>query len=155
MSDRIQGLIDAGRLSRETAPDDEIAGLWANAMQAYTDATFPHLSANGRLVRAYDGGRIAASALVRARDLRVRAANHHEVTIAVASMLGSEELRNALRRFEAFRSLRSSIEYGWQAQASEEDVDRAVEVARTILEHGARELHQVRPAVASRIALPS
>jgi hypothetical protein len=77
------------------------------------------------------------------------------VTIAVASLLGSEELRIALRRFEAFRSLRSSIEYGWQAQASEEDVDRAVEVVRTILDHGARELHQVRPAVASRIAIPS
>jgi hypothetical protein len=155
MSDRIQGLIDAGRLSREPAPDDEVAGLWANALQAYTDATFPHLSANGRLVRAYDAGRIAASALVRANDLRVRAANHHEMTIGVAALLGSEELRAALRRFEAFRSLRSNIEYGWQAQASDDDVNRAVDVVRSILEHGARELHPLRPAISSRITPPS
>lgn len=156
MSDRIQGLIDAGRLSREPAPDEEVAGLWANALQAYTDATtFPHLSANGRLVRAYDAGRIAASALVRANDLRVRAANHHEMTIGVAALLGSEELRVALRKFEAFRSLRSNIEYGWQAQASDDDVNRAVDVVRSILERGARELHPLRPTIASRITSPS
>jgi hypothetical protein len=113
------------------------------------------LITHGRLVRAYDGGRIAVSALVRARDLRIRAANHHEMTIAVAALLGSEELRNTLRRFEAFRSLRSSIEYGWQAQATDEDVNRAIEVVRMILEHGVRELHQLRPEIAQLIALPS
>jgi hypothetical protein len=76
VSDRIQALIDAGRLVREPAPDEEIAGLWANAIEAFADARFTGLSANGRMVRAYDAGRIAATAVVRAHDLRVRATNH-------------------------------------------------------------------------------
>ena len=81
MTDRIQNLVDAGRLSREPASDDEIAGLWANALQAFGDAQVESISANGRLLRAYDAGRIAAAAVVRSRDLRVRAANHHELTL--------------------------------------------------------------------------
>jgi hypothetical protein len=91
---------------------------------------------------------------VRARDLRVRAANHHEMTIGVAALLGSEALRTVLRKFEAFRPLRSSIEYGWQAQASGEDVDRAIGVVRAILDHGARELRRLRPVIAPRITAP-
>ena len=151
MTDRIQNLVDAGRLARVPAPDDEVAGLWANALQAYADARVAALSANGRLVRAYDAGRIAASAVVRSRGLRVRATNHHEVTIAVAALVGGELLATALREFEALRTLRSGIEYGWGAGASGQDVERAVGVVGRILEHGARDLQQNRPEIASRI----
>ena len=38
MSDRIQNLIEMGKLAREPAGDDEVAGLWANAVQAFSDA---------------------------------------------------------------------------------------------------------------------
>ncbi|HEY0016510.1 MAG TPA: hypothetical protein VGC13_09340 [Longimicrobium sp.] len=55
----------------------------ANAVQAFRDAAVEGVSANGKLVRAYDAGRIAATAIVRVRDLRVRAANHHELTLAL------------------------------------------------------------------------
>jgi hypothetical protein len=92
MTDRIQNLVDAGRLAREAASDEEIAGLWANAVQAFRDAAVEGVSANGKLVRAYDAGRIAATAVVRVRDLRVRAANHHELTLAVAALVSGAEL---------------------------------------------------------------
>jgi hypothetical protein len=54
MTDRIQNLVDAGRLSREPTADDEVAGLWTNAVQAFHDAQVDSISANGRLLRAYD-----------------------------------------------------------------------------------------------------
>lgn len=96
-----QNLVDAGRLAREPAPDDEIAGLWTNAVQAYHDALVESVSTNGRLVRAYDAGRIAATAMVRAHDLRVRAANHHELTLAVAALLSSPGLARAFSELDA------------------------------------------------------
>lgn len=154
MSDRIQNLIDAGRLAREPAPDDEIAGLWTNAIQAYRDALVESVSANGRLVRAYDAGRIAAMAIVRARDLRVRAANHHELTLAVAALVSGPELARALSELDGMRRLRVDLEYGWQAGASQMDVGRAVDVVRHVLKGGAMELGEHRPSVRQRLETP-
>lgn len=151
MSDRIQNLLDAGRLAREPAPDDEIAGLWANAVQAYRDALVEGVSTNGRLVRAYDAGRIAATAVVRARDLRVRAANHHELTLALAALLSGEALARAFTELDGMRRLRVDLEYGWQAGASEKDVGRALDVAERILAHGAEEVATQRASVRQRL----
>lgn len=155
MTDRIQNLVEAGRLAREPAPDDEIAGLWANALQAFADARVAGMSLNGRLVRAYDAGRIAATALVRSRDLRVRAANHHEIAVGVAVLLAEESLARALRDFDGVRSVRTGVEYGWRGGASADDVDRAVDAAGRILRHGAENLRAHRPALASRILSPT
>lgn len=151
MNDRIQNLIDAGRLAREPAPDDEIAGLWMNAVQAYRDALVEGVSTNGRLVRAYDAGRIAATALVRVHELRVRAANHHELTLPVAALLSGPDLARAFNELDGMRRLRADLEYGWQAGASEKDVGRALDVVGRILSHGAAELATQRPSVRQRI----
>lgn len=151
MNERIQNLIQAGRLAEEPASDDEIAGLWANAAQAFDDARIEGMSANGRLVRAYDAGRIAPSAVVRSRDLRVRAANHHEVTLSVAILLGGDALGAAIRELDGLRRLRTGLEYGWQAGASAVDVDRALDAVGRILRYGAGNLREHRPALADRI----
>lgn len=153
MADRIQNLVDAGRLAREPAPDDEVAGLWANAVQALCDAEVGSVSANGRLVRAYDAGRIAAAAIVRSRALRVRAANHHETTLAVAALVSGAELAWAFSELDGLRRLRTELEYGWQAGASEEDVARAVGVVRRIVRQGAAELMDHNPALQGRLEL--
>jgi hypothetical protein len=153
--DRIQNLVQSGRLAVEPAADDEIAGLWANAVQAFDDARIERMSANGRLVRAYDSGRIAATALVRSRDLRVRAANHHEVTLSVAVLLSEESLAEPIRELDGLRRLRTGLEYGWQAGASAADVDRALDAVGRILRHGAGNLREHRPAMADRIAAPA
>lgn len=151
MTDRIQSLVDAGRLSRELASDDEIAGLWANAVQAFGDALVDGVSANGRLLRAYDAGRIAAAAVVRSRDLRVRAANHHELTLAVAALVSGHELALAFNEMDGMRRLRTDLEYGWQAGASDADVHRALDVVRRILRRGSAELAVSRPSLAGRV----
>lgn len=125
MTDRIQNLIDAGRLVRENASDMEVAGLGSNALEAFADASFIGMSAKGRLVRAYDAGRLAATALVRARDLRVRASNHHEVTLAAAAFVSARDLAVALGDLEDLRTLRSDAEYGWGSTVSAADAEHA------------------------------
>jgi hypothetical protein len=155
MTDRVQSLIDAGRLARESAKDAEVAGLWANAQQAFSDAHATGLSAAGRLLRAYDAGRVAALAIVRAHDLRVRAMNHHETAIAVAGVLGGDELDEALGDLDRYRQLRHHLEYGWDRQASEADVSRVHSIVHHILQEGARRLVERRPTLAGRIAPPS
>lgn len=154
MSDRIQNLVDLGKLVREPAGDEEVAGLFANALQAFEDACIPAMSLGGRLVRAYDAGRLAATAVVRSRDLRVRASNHHEVTLAVAQSMGSQELRIALRELDAIRPLRSDAEYGWKTSASASDAERTVDVVGRLLRHAAQNLREHRPALSPRIPLP-
>lgn len=154
MNDRIPNLIDAGRLAREPAPDDEVVGLRTNAVQAYRDALVESVSTNGRLVRAYDAGRIAATALVRVHDLRVRAANHHELTLAVAALLSGPDLARAVSELDGMRRLRADPEYGWQAGASEKDVGRALDVVGRILSYGAAELATRRAFVRQRLASP-
>lgn len=154
MTDRIQNLVDLGKLAREPAGDDEIAGLWSNALQAFADALIPGLSASGRLVRAYDAGRIAAMAVVRSRDLRVRAANHHEMTLAVARLLGGADLGQAVAELDGFRTRRTEVEYGWQVTVSVADADRATEVARRVLRHGVADLREHRSTLADRIVSP-
>jgi hypothetical protein len=155
MTDRIQNLVDLGKLARELAPDDEVAGLWSNALQAFGDACIRGMSPSGRLVRAYDAGRLAATALVRARDLRVRASNHHEVTIAVARFVGGDDLRRALGEMDGIRSLRTDAEYGWQAGATEADAERAVGVVRGVLLHAVQDLRGYRPTLSNRIQPPT
>jgi hypothetical protein len=126
-----------------------------NALQALEDARIPGLSASGRLVRAYDAGRIAAMAILRSRDLRPRASNHHEITIGAAQMLAAGELRSALGGLDVMRPLRTEAEYGWQAKPSAGDAERAMNVARQVLEHGARNLAEQRPTLGNRIQPPA
>ena len=95
MTDRIQVFIEAGRLARSPAPDDEVAGLRAAALGAFADGSSGSISGRSRVGLLYDAGRLAADALVRAHDLRVRATNHHEVSIRTASLLANEELARA------------------------------------------------------------
>ncbi|MFL5383410.1 MAG: hypothetical protein ACJ8GN_12905 [Longimicrobiaceae bacterium] len=155
MTDRIQSLIDAGRLAREQVDDAEVAGLWVNAQEAFSDGHAAGASASGRLLRAYDAGRIAALAIVRAHDLRVRAMNHHETAIAVAAVLGGDKLEDALDDLDRFRKLRHHLEYGWDRRASEADVAKVLSIVHHILKEGARRVVERRPALAGQIAPPS
>ncbi|HEX6912256.1 MAG TPA: hypothetical protein VF142_17765 [Longimicrobium sp.] len=155
MTDRIQNLIDAGRLVRETASDIEVAGLWSNALEAFADASARVISAKGRLVRAYDAGRLAATALVRSRDLRVRASNHHEITLAAAGFVSAGDLAIALDDLEDLRTVRSDAEYGWESNVSAADAENALDVVRRILHHGTLNLRQHRPALGNRIQPPA
>jgi hypothetical protein len=144
---RIGNLISLGRLVEEEACDEEVSGLWSHAGEAYEDGALTNRSPNRRLTSAYDAGRIAALAVVRAANLRVRAQNHHEVTLAAAGLLAGEPLQTLFQEFQGLRLERIQIEYGWNTRATVADVDRVLPKVLAILEHGSRWIRSQRPAV--------
>jgi hypothetical protein len=154
VSDRIENLVEMGRLAREDAPDEEVVGLWANAVEAYEDAALANRSPNRRLTSAYDAGRVAALALVRAANLRVRARNHHEVTLAAAGFVGGEELEGLFQEFQALRLERIQLEYGWQVKATVGDVEAVLPRVRRILSLAHRAVAALRPGLEREITPP-
>ncbi|HSU14217.1 hypothetical protein [Longimicrobium sp.] len=154
MTDRIEALLSAGMLARESAPDEEVAGIWANALKGYHDARAAGLSAEGRVIRAYDAARLAAYALVRSRNVKARAQNHHEVTLTAAGIIGGEDFERALRDVNQLRKLRNTLEYGWEA-ASERDAERAVPIVARLLGLAAENLRAELPSIAARISTPA
>ncbi|MBV9110423.1 MAG: hypothetical protein JO306_13505 [Gemmatimonadetes bacterium] len=153
MTDPLEKLVSGGMLVSEVATDEEIAGVWTNALGAYGDARTHGLSDAGRVVRAYDAGRLAAYALVRARDLKARAQNHHEVTLTAAVAIGGAQFERAMRELSQTRRVRNTLEYGWE-QASARDAEQACAAAGQLLSLAASVLRAQRPAIASRITAP-
>lgn len=105
------------------------------------------------MIRAYDPARLAAYALVRSRDVKARAQNHHEVTLTAAGIIGGEEFQRALRDVNQLRRLRNTLEYGWEA-ASERDAERAVPIVARLLALAAGNLRAHRPGIAAWISDP-
>lgn len=101
MNKRIQNLVDLGHLVHDAAPDEEIVGLWGHALEAYDDACLANRAPARRLLSAYDAGRVAALAAVRAANLRVRARNHHEMTFTAAGFLAGEEVTELVQSFKS------------------------------------------------------
>lgn len=154
MNARIEGLVKSGRLERAEAPDSEIAGLWSNALRIFSSAMHHGIDPGTRVTLAYDSGRVAATAIVRANALRVRATNHHEMTISAARELVEGDLAGALVELDRLRPLRIELEYGWQRQGTATEAEHALQVTRTILQLGAAYLHERLPGLRDLIALP-
>jgi hypothetical protein len=154
VTDRIQVFIEAGRLARSPAADDEVLGLWAAALEAFTDGSSESISSRSRVGLVYDAGRVAADALVRAHDLRVRASNHHEVTIRTASFLADEQLARALGKLDGLRTIRAEAKYGWEMSDVTEHLAMATPLVKRILELTARQLDAARPHLSGRFPLP-
>lgn len=152
MNERIQNLIDIGKLAPHAAPDPEIIGLWEHAIDAYEDACLTMRNPNRRLVSAYDAGRGAASALVRSANLRIRAHNHHEATIAAAGFLGGSELVAPLRALDKLRVDRIEVEYGYEIWFSEADVQRVLPSVREILIRVREKIVEERSALKDKLA---
>jgi hypothetical protein len=102
---------------------------------------------------AYDAGRFAATALVRAHGLRVRAQNHHEIVLRSAGLLGGDELNRALNQFHRVRTLRAELEYGWEDVTLGERLTEALSLADRVLALVAPQLVGVRPALAEHFRI--
>jgi len=153
VTDRIQVFLDAGRLARSPAADDEVLGMWAAAVEAFEDGSSESISDRSRVGLVYDAGRIAADALVRSHDLRVRATNHHEIAIRTASLLADEELARAFGRLDGLRTIRAEAKYGWGMSDVTEHLAMATPLVKRILELTARQLGSARPHLGGRFAL--
>jgi hypothetical protein len=152
MSDRVERLVELGTLQRETAGDEEVLDIWRNAVRTYRDARSPGLSPKSRLVLGYDAGRLAAHALVRSRDLRVRASNHHETTLKTAAYLSSPELASALFVLDDLRSRRHALEYGWGTTVSDAAAAELLDNVLQVLTLAAESLRTHRPALAGQLS---
>jgi hypothetical protein len=154
VTDRIRSFIEARWLDEHSAPDDEVAGLWLRALGAFADAHVQATTEEARVIRAYDAGRFAATAVVRAHNLRIRAQNHHEVVIRSAGVLGGAELQRSLNAFERLKGMRAKAEYGWENSPYALPLSHGLELVRRILDLTALELRTERPGIAERITLP-
>jgi hypothetical protein len=152
---RIQNLLDLGHLVHDAAPDEEIVGLWGHALEAYDDMCLANRAPARRLLSAYDAGRVAALAVVRAANLRVRARNHHEMTFTAAGFLAGEEVADLVQKFQKLRLQRIEMEYGWKEKASPDDVERAISKLRLLLAHAVRSIGEQRPALQGTIEPPA
>src|SRR5215213_8860990 len=144
MNEQIRKLLDAGLIAKEPATGDEIADLWAGAVEAYSDAV-ENRYPNRRLLAAYDSARLIALVLLRSADLRVRAQNHHEMTFTVAGFLAEDDLVDLLSLFEPLRLERSKIEYGRRVRAPKIDIEKLLPRLREFLERGRALLLRLRP----------
>ena len=145
--------LEARRLEARSADDAEVLGFWQKAVTAYHDARNASSSLHNRLLRAYDAGRIAALAMVRAAGFRARGAeSHHYVTFDVArSLVDDPELRAALDEMNGVRTLRHDVEYEAADEVDEEGVRTAVEVAERVINLGADHLRAARPALREQL----
>jgi hypothetical protein len=132
--------------------DDVIAKAWASAVESYQQArgSPPRL----KLLLGYDAGRIAAHAIVRARSLRVRATNHHEVTFQLAAVLTNPELGTLLKRMDGMRRYRNEVEYFFESEMRAGRADEVLESVRRMLPLVAEDLRTERPGLVDRIQLP-
>lgn len=153
MNGRIESFIEAGWLARQEADDQEVVGLWKKAAKFLGDSRRSDYDDDIRLMRAYDAGRLAATALVRAHALRTRAQNHHEMVLRAAGYIGPEELMRLIEPFNRLRTLRSEIQYGWEEVDLGGQVAKAISMATDILALIAPELRKARPAIADQIDL--
>ena len=103
----------------------EVLGLWSKAAVSANDALLPAMSADGVLRSAYDAGRIAATAVLASRQMRIRSkSSHHQYTFSAVGSLDIPGLGDVIVDSEEIRGLRADSEYGAQP-ASDADRDLA------------------------------
>lgn len=155
MNTTIQNHLASRSLEERPASDNDVVTYWSKALRAFDDARQVSTSLEGRLLRAYDAGRIAALALIRAAGYRPRGAErHHYVTFdAARSIASTRELADALLGIDELRSVRHAVEYEPEDEVDAETVARAIAAARQVILLGARHLRAARPDAAKRIHL--
>jgi hypothetical protein len=153
MNATIQNHLGSRSLEERPASDNDVVTYWIKAIRAFDDARQVGTSQEGRLLRAYDAGRLAALALIRAAGYRPRGAErHHYVTFdAARSIASTRELADALLGIDELRSVRHALEYEPEDEVDAETVTRAIDTARQVINLGAKHLRAARPNAARRI----
>ena len=155
MNATIQNHLASRSLEVRPASDNDVVTYWSKALRAFEDARQVSTSLEGRLLRAYDAGRLAALALIRAAGYRPRGSErHHYVTFdAARSIASTRELADALLGIDELRSVRHALEYEPEDDMDAETVARAIETGGRVINLGAKHLRAARPAAAKRIHL--
>lgn len=110
--ERVQSLLDMGRLREQPAQREQVAAVWQKAVESARDAALAGMSIDGSLRAAYDAGHMAALALLAAHGLRPGGGQgHHEAAFAGAAALGHEGLADLVPDSMEVRGLRKGSMY--------------------------------------------
>lgn len=148
----IRRLLEARQLEEASVSDDQVAGLWGKALEAYRDSFGEPRSRNGRFRDLYEAGRIAATALVAAAGYRPRGQAHHHAALQAAAALSPEAVEEAVFTVEGARGHRHETNYGSADVLQDEDVAEIRAAVTVLLTAGADHLVALRPRLAGRIA---
>lgn len=126
LPDRIDRLIDQGRIRRREASASEIVALWRKVTESAHDASLADVSLDGSLRAAYNAGHLACLALLAACNLRPTSGRgHHEIAFTAASLLGGPALSDLVPDSEEVRGLRAASMYD-PTLANESDREIAI-----------------------------
>ncbi len=110
--DRIRLLLDDRRLKEQEFAQVDVAAVWQKATESACDAAIKQLSVDSAIRLAYDGGHLAALALLAVHGLKPSSGQgHHEMTFHAAAALGGDILEDLVADSEEIRGLRKGSMY--------------------------------------------
>jgi hypothetical protein len=110
--DRIRLLLDDRRLKEQEFAQVDVAAVWQKAIESAHDAAIKELSVDSAIRLAYDGGHLAALALLAVHGLKPSSGQgHHEMAFHAAAALGGDALEDLVADSEEIRGLRKGSMY--------------------------------------------
>lgn len=150
---KIRVLLEGHKLEEVQFTDDQVVGLWSKAIEAYTDSFARPRSWNGQFRDLYEGGRLAATALVAAAGYRAKGPDHHRSVIVAAAELSPETVADAFYAVEGARGNRHDTNYGSADVVDEADVAEIRAAVEVLMSRGAKHLRALRPDAKQRIRI--
>lgn len=140
--DRVRLLLDDRRVKEQEFAQVDVAAVWQKATESAHDAAIKQLSVDSAIRLGYDGGHLAALALLAVHGLKPSSGQgHHEMAFHAAAALGGDALEDLVADSEEIRGLRKGSMY---------DPAIAGEAERTLaLKWIARTLPLIRAALVS------
>lgn len=140
--DDIDRLITERSLVRQEFDDAQVAGYWAKAVGALTNARVAGLSSDTAFQIVYTGALQATLACLAAHGLRVKStASHYKAFLAMQKL--DESLRRHGSRFDALRTIRHDSVY----EPTEDEAGMAAHLAEAF-----RVVAEALPAISDAIS---
>jgi hypothetical protein len=146
-----QVMLEGRKIEEHVFLDDQVVGLWSKAIEAYTDSFASPRSWNGQFRDLYEGGRLAATAILAAAGYRAKGLDHHHTAITAAAELSPDKVADGLYAIEGARGNRHDTNYGSADVADQDDVAEIRAAVEILLSDGAKHLRSLRPSAQKRI----
>ena len=150
---KVQVLLEGHKLIMAAFPDDQVVGLWSKATEAFTDSSSTPRSCNGQFRDLYEGGRLAATAILAAAGYKAVGQDHHRSAIIAAAELSPDPVAEAFYTLEGARGNRHDTNYGSADVVEKDDVDELRAALETLMVEGAKHLRSMRPEAKHRIRI--
>jgi hypothetical protein len=153
MNPRLEILLESRDLLEHDATEDEIAALWAKAVQALENSR-RGLDPLIEFVVAYHAALQAGTSLLAARGYRPGGRDHHHNTFAGVGALAGGELSRVARVLDKLRLDRHEAVYGFQRELAEGDLEALREAVAVLMEEAYRRIPEAHPPLAGKLVAP-